>query len=102
MTAFFETFGARVIRGMVNAGRGVMLLRNIVLHLPKIWRRRAEIVEQMHVVALGSLPLVLVTSVFVGAVTAVQAVYQMNKMVPLKFLGVMISKTVFIPPNWAP
>jgi len=96
MTAFFETLGARVITGMVNAGRGAMLLRNITYQLPRVWQRRAEILEQMHVVALGSLPLVLVTSIFVGAVTAVQAVYQMNKMVPLKFLGVMISKTVFI------
>jgi phospholipid/cholesterol/gamma-HCH transport system permease protein len=96
MTSLFESLGARVITGMVGAGRGALLLRNITFQLPKIWRRRAEIIEQMHVVALGSMPLVLVTSVFVGAVTAVQAVYQMQAMVPLKFLGVMISKMVFI------
>ena len=42
------------------------------------------------------MPLVIVTSIFVGAVTAVQAVYQMQSLVPMKFLGVMISKTVFI------
>ncbi len=96
MIAFFHTIGSSVLTGMVNAGRGVMLLRAIILQFPKIWPRRREIGEQMHIVAMGSLPLVLVTSIFVGAVTAVQAVYQMQAMVPLKFLGVMISKTVFI------
>ena len=64
--------------------------------LPYVWKMRREVLEQMHVVLIGSMPLVLVTSVFVGAVTAVQAVYQMQALVPMKFLGVMISKTVFI------
>ncbi len=50
----------------------------------------------MYVVAIGSLPLVLTTSIFVGAVTAVQAVYQMQAYVPMKFLGTVISKSVFI------
>ena len=96
MTSIFQNIGSTVISTLVNAGRGVMLLRAITFQFPQIWRRRREIGEQMHVVAMGSLPLVIVTGVFVGAVTAVQAVYQMQSMVPLKFLGVMISKTVFI------
>ena len=96
MTVIFQNIGAYVISALVNAGRGVLLLRAITFQFPKIWHRRREIGEQMHVVAMGSLPLVVVTSVFVGAVTAVQAVYQMQAMVPMKYLGVMISKTVFI------
>lgn len=96
MTLLLQNIGALVMATLINAGRGVMLLRAITFQFPKIWTRRREIGEQMHVVAMGSLPLVIVTGVFVGAVTAVQAVYQMQSMVPLKFLGVMISKTVFI------
>jgi phospholipid/cholesterol/gamma-HCH transport system permease protein len=57
---------------------------------------RREVLEQMHVVLVGSMPLVIVTSIFVGAVTAVQAVYQMQAYVPMKFLGTVISKSVFI------
>lgn len=81
---------------LTNAGRGTELLRSILVQLPSTWRMRGEILEQMHIVSVGSLPLVLVTSVFVGAVTAVQAVYQMQAYVPMKFLGVVISKSVFI------
>jgi len=96
MERFFEKIGHKVIVGLLNAGEGTLLLRSILLQTPYIWKMRKEVLEQMHVVLIGSMPLVLVTSVFVGAVTAVQAVYQMQSLVPMKFLGVMISKTVFI------
>ena len=96
MEAFFAKIGASVLRGLTNAGHGTMLLRAIFLQTPYIWKMRREVLVQMHVVLIGSMPLVIVTSVFVGAVTAVQAVYQMQALVPMKFLGVMISKTVFI------
>ena len=96
MKAMFQSVGRYVIGSLLGAGRGALLLRAIIFQLPHVWKMRREIYNQMHVVLVGSLPLVLLTSVFVGAVTAVQAVYQMQSMVPLKFLGVMISKTVFI------
>ncbi len=78
------------------AGRGSLLLWAIIAQLPHAWSQRREISEQMHIVAIGSLPLVVTTSIFVGAVTAVQGVYQMEAYVPMKFLGTMISKSVFI------
>jgi phospholipid/cholesterol/gamma-HCH transport system permease protein len=96
MERFFAKVGAGVLRGVSNAGEGTLLFRAIVFQLPYVWKMRREVMTQMHVVLIGSMPLVLVTSVFVGAVTAVQAVYQMQSLVPMKFLGVMISKTVFI------
>ena len=96
MTALFSGIGRLILETLGNAGRGTMLLVEIFAQLPYLWRMRREVSEQMHVVALGSLPLVLTTSVFVGAVTAVQAVYQMQAYVPMKFLGTVISKSVFI------
>jgi len=96
MVKLINKLGRFAISALTNAGRGTELLRSITLQIPSAWRMRAEILEQMHIVSVGSLPLVMVTSVFVGAVTAVQAVYQMQALVPMKFLGVMISKTVFI------
>lgn len=96
MTAIFENIGRRVVYGMSSAGRGMLLLRSIMLASRNFWKMRGEILEQMYVVLVGSLPLVIVTSVFVGAVTAVQAVYQMQAYVPMKFLGTVISKSVFI------
>lgn len=96
MTAILAGIGRTVNNGLDGAGRGVLLLRAILLQTPHAWRMRREILEQMQIVAVGSMPLVIVTSVFVGAVTAVQAVYQMQAYVPMKFLGTVISKSVFI------
>ncbi|MCP4570914.1 MAG: ABC transporter permease [bacterium] len=96
MPILVTNLGGLVLLALMHTGRGALLLRAIVVQLPHAWRMRHLIYEQMHVVAIGSMPLVLTTSVFVGAVTAVQAVYQMQAYVPMKFLGVMISKSVFI------
>ncbi len=73
-----------------------MLFGDILAQLPAAWKMRRDILAQMHVVGIGSLPLVITTSFFVGAVTAVQAVYQMQSYVPMQFLGTAISKSVFI------
>jgi phospholipid/cholesterol/gamma-HCH transport system permease protein len=96
MFSFATAIGGFFLMTFVSAGRGTILLRDILAQLPHSWRMRREILAQMHVVAIGSLPLVLTTSIFVGAVTAVQAVYQMQSYVPMKFLGTVISKSVFI------
>ena len=96
MTALLTSLGAFSLNALQNAGRGSMLLLEIVMQLPQMWRMRREISNQMHIVAVGSMPLIITTSIFVGAVTAVQAVYQMQAYVPMKFLGTVISKSVFI------
>ncbi len=96
MTSLTVTIGRAITGGLVNCGRGCLLLLDIFRHLRSVWKLRREILEQMHVVVIGSLPLALTTAVFVGAVTAVQAVYQMQAYVPMKFLGTVISKSVFI------
>lgn len=88
--------GHRAIYGFIQIGRGFLLLSEIVAQLPNAWRMRREVLDQMHIVAIGSMPLVITTAVFVGAVTAVQAVYQMQAYVPMVFLGTVISKSVFI------
>ncbi len=96
MTKLFARIGHGVLRGLGNTGKGAILMCATLYNLRYAWRMREEIIEQMRVAAIGSLPLVIVTSVFVGAVTAVQAVYQMQSYVPMKFLGTVISKSVFI------
>jgi len=96
MMGYAATVGRWVMDGMSTAGQGVMLLLEILRQTPGAFRLRRETAEQMHVVLIGSLPLVVTTSIFVGAVTAVQGVYQMQAYVPMKFLGTVISKSVFI------
>jgi phospholipid/cholesterol/gamma-HCH transport system permease protein len=96
MISLVADLGRNVLDTLATAGRGSLLLVMILRQLPYTWKMRTEITEQMHIVAVGSLPLIITTSIFVGAVTAVQAVYQMQAYVPMKFLGTVISKSVFI------
>ncbi len=51
---------------------------------------------QLSYMAMGSLPLVLVTSAFVGMVAAVQTAYQIRDFVPMMYLGVGVAKAVMI------
>jgi phospholipid/cholesterol/gamma-HCH transport system permease protein len=96
MTELARFIGRALIEAVCIIGRGSLLLADIFQQLPSVWRVRHETLEQMNVVAVGSLPLVITTAIFVGAVTAVQAVYQMQAYVPMVFLGTLISKSVFI------
>jgi len=47
-------------------------------------------------IGIGSLPLVLVTSIFTGGVSAVQAAYQFQSYIPMRYLGTVIGKSVVI------
>lgn len=96
MVTLSENVGKLTLDALADVGRGFSLLRDVGRQVPYAWRMRREVFEQMHVVAIGSLPLALVVAIFVGAVTAVQGVYQMQAYVPMAFLGVVVSKTVFI------
>ncbi len=52
--------------------------------------------QQMTRMGVSSLPLVAVVSVFIGAVTAIQAHYQFRGLVPDTYLGTAVCKFVII------
>jgi phospholipid/cholesterol/gamma-HCH transport system permease protein len=54
------------------------------------------VVQQMNAIGVGSLWLVIVVSLFTGAVAAVQAAYQFSSVVPLKYLSGVILRSVVI------
>ena len=68
------------------------MLRSSINKLPSF----RLIVDQMNTVGVGSLGLVLVVSLFTGAVAAVQAAYQFSSVVPLKYIGSVILRSVII------
>jgi len=53
-------------------------------------------VEQMGTIGVGSLGLVIIVSLFTGGVAAVQAAYQFQNVVPMRFLGAVILRSVII------
>jgi phospholipid/cholesterol/gamma-HCH transport system permease protein len=67
----------------------------IVKAMPSTMARFHLIVEQMMILGVLSIPVILLTSVFVGAVTAWQAKYLFSGAIPLSYLGAVVGKGVF-------
>ncbi len=72
------------------------MVKSTVLSLPMAFKRRHLIFEQMVFMGINSLPLVIFTSIFTGAVSALQAAYQFHGYVPLRYLGTAVGKAVVI------
>ena len=81
---------------LVDIGRAGILLGKILRAFLAIPRSLRLILRQMYIIGNGSIPLVLVTSVFTGAVATVQAHYQFQDYVPIRFLGTVVAKSVVI------
>src|SRR5580765_3307181 len=93
--------GARYVRRRIfdwvaSVGRVTLLLRDVGRYLAPGLRSFGLVVRQMGAIGVGSLWLVVVVSVFTGAVAAVQAAYQFSTVVPLKYIGSVIMRSVII------
>jgi phospholipid/cholesterol/gamma-HCH transport system permease protein len=93
--------GARYIRRrtfdwIAEVGRVAMLLGDVFRFGASGLRSFGLLVQQMSSIGVGSLWLVFVVSLFTGAVAAVQAAYQFSTVVPLKYLGAVILRSVII------
>jgi len=53
-------------------------------------------IEQAYSIGVTSIPLIITTSIFTGAVTAWQMAYQFADMIPLTFVGMAVGKSVMI------
>ena len=81
---------------LAEVGRIVMLIGETFRNLTRGLRSFGLIVDQMHSIGVQSLLLVVIVSLFTGAVAAVQAAYQFDNVVPLKFIGSVILRSVII------
>ena len=72
------------------------MVKDIFLSLPKALTRFHLTAEQMLAIGVNSLPLVAIVAVFTGAVSAVQAVYQISDYVPMRYLGTAVGKAILI------
>jgi len=93
--------GARYVRRRVfdwvaGVGRVAMLHGDAFRFLAPGLSSFGLVVRQMSAIGVGSLWLVVVVSVFTGAVAAVQAAYQFSTVVPLKYIGSVILRSVII------
>jgi phospholipid/cholesterol/gamma-HCH transport system permease protein len=87
--------GAKVMDVVAEVGRITIMVWDVAkssLRLPSL----RLIVDQMERIGVGSLGLVIIVSLFTGAVAAVQAAYQFSAVVPLRYLGAVILRSVII------
>lgn len=88
--------GRKLIEFVHDVGSTFLLFVRTLGHSPSIFRHFRLTLYQMQTIGNGSIPLVFVTAFFVGAVTAVQAAYQFQDYVPLRFLGTVVGKSVIL------
>ena len=88
--------GRVVINFVEQTGALSILAGRICGHLPTLIRDRGLVLEQMLHIGVNSLPLVAIIAVFTGAVSAWQAAYQFEGLVPLSYLGSATSLAIFI------
>lgn len=88
--------GCHVLEFVREVGGSFVLLGRSLARLPELHRTFRQTLVQLEQVGIGSLPLVFVTSIFVGAVAAVQAAYQFHGYVPMIFLGTVVGKSVIL------
>jgi phospholipid/cholesterol/gamma-HCH transport system permease protein len=96
MAQLLVFIGRRTISFIRYVGGVILLLVRIFKGFPRLFGDRHLVVEQMSLMGVNSLPLVLLTSVFTGAVSSVQAAYQFKNLVPMSYLGAAVGKAVVI------
>ena len=88
--------GDHLARWLGDVGRITFMWRDIVRSVSRKRPAYGLVVDQMGAIGVGSLGLVVVVSLFTGGVAAVQAAYQFSSVVPLKYIGAVILRSVII------
>jgi phospholipid/cholesterol/gamma-HCH transport system permease protein len=91
-----EKLGRNSIAFITQVGEASILLAKTVITIPKVFQNFRLTSEQMMIIGVRSVPLVVLTSIFTGAVAAWQAAYQFKGFIPLRYLGFAVNKMVVI------
>lgn len=81
---------------MEYMGSVFVLLLQVLLNLRGLYRKFGFFIEQIHSQGVKSISIVLFTSVFMGMVTAYQAYYQGQNYMPDVYIGMAVTKALFI------
>jgi phospholipid/cholesterol/gamma-HCH transport system permease protein len=89
------TFGSATRESIQQFGAITRFFVRVMRAMPATALKFHLIIEQMMNIGVRSIPVVLLTSVFVGAVSAWQVNYLMGGVIPLTYLGTAVGKAVF-------
>lgn len=85
-----------VVNSISDLGDMAILFFRILRSLPRLHRTVRLTLIQMKEIGINSMPLVIVTSLFTGGVAAVQAAYQFQDWIPLRYVGSVVGKSVIL------
>jgi phospholipid/cholesterol/gamma-HCH transport system permease protein len=88
-------FGVAFRESIEQIGAIAIFFWKIVRAFPSSIKKIHLIFEQMMRLGVSSLPIVFLTSVFIGAVSAWQVQYLFSNAIPLTYLGTAVGKAVF-------
>jgi phospholipid/cholesterol/gamma-HCH transport system permease protein len=77
-----------------NVYRFSVLTGNTFSRSSLVYKNPGLTMMQAFGLGVGSLPLVTVVAIFLGSETVIQAVYQMGGIVPMRYLGVLVCKSL--------
>ncbi|MCK6602751.1 MAG: ABC transporter permease [Bacteroidetes bacterium] len=95
-TKFFKSLGQKSKSFFSDLGGISQIIWEITRFLPRVWRDRRLLIQQMHHIGVGSLPLVIVVGLSTGAVAAWQVAYQFKGMMSNSFVGSAVSRAIFL------
>ncbi|MFH0919947.1 MAG: ABC transporter permease [Fibrobacterota bacterium] len=93
---FADRIGDKVVSMFSIIGNVVLFCVTTFSRVPKFFRNPHLTIEQMSKIGISSLPVVILTSIFTGAVSSWQAAYQFSDYIPLSFLGVAVGKAIMV------
>lgn len=88
-------FGTATRESIEQFGNITLFFFRIVRAVPSALKRFHLIVEQMMRLGVSSIPIILLSSMFVGAISVWQVQYLFADAVPLTYLGSAVGKAVF-------
>ena len=88
--------GQKILDALAEVGRVTMMVQDMAKSAVGRLPSMRLLLQQMDRIGVGSMGLVVVVSLFTGAVAAVQAAYQFQDYVPMVFLGTVVGKSVIL------
>lgn len=99
MRTLIAHIGKKILNFIAEFGQIVNLLFSVISYLPRIYKDRRLVLDQMALVGSDSLPLVILIGVFTGAIAALEATMLFSKFNLLEmtkpYLGAAIGTAVF-------
>lgn len=95
-TMVFMQIRKFIVAALVSVGEMLRICFEVFALFPKALKTPSLIIKQSMVLCVASIPLIFITSLFIGMISAVSAKYQFRNMVPLKYLGTAVTKLTIL------